>query len=120
MKDKATNGTKKTDKKPVVVTNEFVVEYRKYSTELTTKFMNRKPWSPPDDSKILSFIPGTVSKIYVKEGQRVEEGQELLILEAMKMKNTLYVSLPGTIKKILVSEGVQIPKNMVVIEMDYS
>ncbi|MFC2080166.1 acetyl-CoA carboxylase biotin carboxyl carrier protein subunit [Bacteroidota bacterium] len=102
----------------VTETNEFVVEFRKYKTELTSKFLNRKPWTPPDESKILSFIPGTISKIYITEGQRVEAGQQLLILEAMKMKNTLYANNPGRIVKIHVSEGQQVPKSEVVIEMD--
>jgi biotin carboxyl carrier protein len=98
--------------------HEFVVEFRKYKTELSKKYLNRKPWVPKDNSKVLSFIPGTITKIYVKEGQHVEAGQELMILEAMKMKNTVFADFSGTIKRICVESGQQIPKSKIVFEMD--
>jgi biotin carboxyl carrier protein len=98
--------------------HEFVVEFRKYKTELSRKYLNRKPWEPKDDSKILSFIPGTITKIYVEEGQHVEEGDPLMILEAMKMKNTVFAEFPCVIRKIHVKEGEKVPKAMVVFEID--
>jgi biotin carboxyl carrier protein len=98
--------------------NDFVVEFRKYKTELTKKFLNRKPWVPRDISKIESFIPGTITTIYVKEGQHIEAGQELMILEAMKMKNIIFSEFPGTINKINVKTGDQIPKAKVIFELD--
>lgn len=100
------------------VTDRFVVEFRKYTTELNQKFLERKPWVPKDDSKVLSFIPGTITKIYVKEGDHVEEGAPLMILEAMKMKNTVYVERPGKILKINVTEGERVPKSKVIFEFD--
>lgn len=98
--------------------HDFVVEFRKYKTELTTKFLNRKPWEPKDESKIRSFIPGTITKIYVEEGQHVDEGDPLMILEAMKMKNTVFSEFSCTIRKINVKEGEKVPKAMVVFELD--
>lgn len=96
----------------------FVVEFRKYKTELNRKFLQRKKWEPPDERKVLSFIPGTITKIYVTEGQHVDEGQELMILEAMKMKNTLFSSRSGKIVKINVAEGEQVPKSKVMLELE--
>jgi len=98
--------------------HEFVVEFRRYKTQLTTKYLARKPWTPKDDSKIYSFIPGTITKIYVKEGQHVEAGEALMILEAMKMKNTVFAELPGTIQHIHAKEGEQVPKSKVIFELD--
>lgn len=100
------------------VTDSFVVEFRKYTTELSRKFLERKPWVPKDDSKVLSFIPGTITKIYVKEGEHVEEGAPLMILEAMKMKNTVYAERPGKVLKINVREGERVPKSRVIFEFD--
>lgn len=111
-------GQEKKKKQPVAVTDKFVVEFRKYTTELNQKFLDRKPWVPKDESKICSFIPGTVTNIYVKEGQRVEEGQPLMILEAMKMKNTIFAHSAGVILKINVTEGERVPKSKVIFEMD--
>lgn len=112
------NTGQKKEKEPAVVTREFVVEFRKYTTELNRKFLDRKPWMPKDESKILSFIPGTISKIYVREGQHVEAGEPLLILEAMKMMNTLFAERAGTVLKIHVAEGERVPKSAVIFEMD--
>lgn len=118
MTQNTKEGQKKKKQQPVAVTDKFVVEFRKYTTELNRKFLDRKPYVPKDESKICSFIPGTITKIYVKEGQRVVEGQPLMILEAMKMKNTLFADSPGLIVKINVTEGERVAKSKVIFEMD--
>ena len=97
----------KSPEKPVVV-DDFVVEFRKYRTELTEKFKNRAKWTPIDPSKVLSFIPGTIAKIYVKEGDVVEPGTELMILEAFKMKNIVFSDVKG----VALSFGLTIPPNV--------
>ncbi len=116
----AENGksSRKKAEEPVVISREFVVEFRKYTTELNKKFLNRKPWVPKDESKIVSFIPGTITKIYVQEGQHIEEGEPLMVLEAMKMKNTVFATRTATIKKIHVSEGERVPKSKVIFELE--
>jgi biotin carboxyl carrier protein len=50
-------------------------------------------------------MPGKVVKLLVKEGDKVEEGQALLILEAMKMQNEYKSPSPGTVTKLHVGEG---------------
>lgn len=50
-------------------------------------------------------MPGRVIAIKVKEGDVVKRNQEMLVLEAMKMENSILSDYPGTIKQILVSEG---------------
>ena len=42
----------------------LVIEDVKYKTRLTKKFLNRKPYEPIDPKKVVSFIPGTIKKIY--------------------------------------------------------
>ena len=103
------------DKEPEF--HEFRVEYRRYKTTLTKKYLERKPWKPVDPSQVLAFIPGTITEIYVKEGDKVEAGEKLMILEAMKMKNTVHAELAGTVKKVLVKVGDRVPKNEVVFEI---
>ena len=51
--------------------------------------------------KITAPLPGLILKILVKEGDQVKTGDELLILEAMKMENTILAEYGGTIGKIL-------------------
>ena len=52
-----------------------------------------------------SVMPGVVVQLLVNEGDQVEEGQPLLILEAMKMQNEIGASASGVVKKVHVAEG---------------
>ena len=89
-----------------------------FKTFLTTKFKNRKEWESPDQSKLYSFIPGTILDIFVKKGQNVNTGDELLILEAMKMRNRVVSSVTGKIKAIHVKKNQIVPKDFLLIEFD--
>lgn len=61
-------------------------------------------------------MPGLVVSIAVSEGQSVQKGDTLLVLEAMKMENSLKASGPATIKKINVQKGNTVEKNQVLIQ----
>lgn len=50
-------------------------------------------------------LPGTIVAIEVREGDKVKAGQELLTLEAMKMKNAIRSDRDGEIAKINVAVG---------------
>lgn len=96
----------------------LVIDEGKYKTLLTKKFLQRKTWQPTDPTKVTSFIPGIVGKVFVSEGDFVEEGGKLIVLEAMKMKNIITVPYSGIIKKINVKEGQSIPKGHIIAEID--
>ncbi len=55
--------------------------------------------------KISAPLPGTVLKVLVKEGDEVKTGDALMILEAMKMENTILAESSGKIKSIKVQEN---------------
>ena len=93
----------------------LLIEDVKYKTKLTKKFLNRKPYAPVDPKKVLSFIPGTIKKIYVKKGKKVKAGEKLLDLEAMKMVNTIFVDENSTIAEIYIKEGDMVPKNQLLV-----
>ena len=97
---------------------DFAVTARKYKTLLTKKYLNRKVWVDPNPFEIQSFIPGTILQISVKEGEVVEEGAPLLILEAMKMQNRIEMPFTAKIKKINVAIGERIPKDTLMIELE--
>lgn len=65
---------------------------------------------------LLSPLPGTVVAISVREGDEVKVGQELLTLEAMKMKNAIRSSRDGKIAAIRVNVGDQVRHNQVLLE----
>jgi biotin carboxyl carrier protein len=50
-------------------------------------------------------LPGTVVEIFVKAGDKVEAGQVVLVIEAMKMKNSIRSVYSGTIENVLVNTG---------------
>ncbi|WP_300460264.1 biotin/lipoyl-containing protein [Desulfobacula sp.] len=51
-------------------------------------------------TEILAPMPGNVWKVQVKEGDAVVEGQELIILEAMKMEVPIITTSAGTVSKV--------------------
>ncbi|WP_421920574.1 biotin/lipoyl-containing protein [Marinifilum sp.] len=97
---------------------EFNIDGTVYKTELTQKFENRKNWERPNPKNLLSFIPGTIVEIFVKEGQEVKAGESLMILEAMKMKNLIEMPFDGVIKKIHVEEGRKVPNKTLMVEIE--
>lgn len=94
------------------------IEYKNYRTLLTDKFLKRKMYAEKDPNQVIAFIPGTVRKINVKEGDTVKTGDLLLILEAMKMKNRILSPMDAIVKKINVKQGNIVPKNEVLVELE--
>ena len=60
------------------------------------------------DGAILAPMPGKVIAVDVTEGQAVEAGQRLLVLEAMKMEHALTAPFAGTVTELSVSQGGQV------------
>jgi biotin carboxyl carrier protein len=89
-----------------------------YKTHISKKFENRKKYQPLDPKMIMSFIPGTVLHIMVKEGQTVEKGDDLIILDAMKMQNKLKSAIAGKIKKLHINNGDKVSKGTLLIELE--
>ena len=70
-----------------------------------------------DKSKMVSPMPGKVVKINVKEGDEVNEGMVMIVVEAMKMENNIVASGNAKVKKILVTEGQMVDNKMQLIEL---
>lgn len=96
----------------------IIVHSAKYQTTYTKKYENRKVWAEPNFNHINSYIPGTIIDILIKEGDKVAEGQSILILEAMKMYNDIKMPFKGKIMKVNVEKGQKIPKNFLMIEIE--
>ena len=62
-------------------------------------------------------MPGRVVSVLVSVGDVVEVGQPLVVLEAMKMENTLVAELAGTVRTVTVVAGAMIEAGMVVVEV---
>lgn len=62
-------------------------------------------------------LPGKVLKVLVREGQSVEPGQPLLIMEAMKMETTLYAEGAARVKRIAAGPGDAVEHGALLIEL---
>lgn len=102
---------------PVKYDTLLVYEGAKFKTLHTRKHKARKQWIPVNPAEVTSFIPGTVRKIFIKEGQIVKKGDCLLTLEAMKMLNKITASMDGMVKAVNVKTGVNVTKSQVLIEL---
>ena len=69
------------------------------------------------DNKIVSPMPGSVIKILVNEGDKVELDQPLVIVEAMKMENEVHSQMNGIVDKVLVESGQQVGFGELLIEL---
>ena len=70
------------------------------------------------DNTVVAPMPGLILEVLVEVGQRVEKGDALLILEAMKMENILKVEKNGVISKIPITKGDAVEKKALLIEME--
>ena len=74
---------------------------------------------PADTSKLLLCpMPGLVVSIMVSEGDMIEEGQALAMVEAMKMENVLRAERPGIVSKISVLEGDSLAVDEIIMEFE--
>ena len=75
--------------------------------------------APPDMSKfLLSPMPGLLVSLAVKEGDSVTAGEELAVLEAMKMENTLYAERDGVVAKINFEPGASLAVDDKILELE--
>ena len=63
--------------------------------------------------QVTAPMPGILVSLSVEEGEQVTEGQPLLVLEAMKMQNTIPSPLAGTVTTLPVAPGVQVTRSQV-------
>ena len=68
--------------------------------------------------KVTAPLPGKIIALKVKVGDKVKAGQEVVILEAMKMENSITSDVAGTIKQILVQEGDNVATDAILVEVE--
>lgn len=68
------------------------------------------------DGALLSPLPGTVIEVFVRPGDEVESGQVVLIIEAMKMKNSIRSTIDGVVEEVLVSAGQTVAHKQTLVE----
>jgi len=89
-------------------------------TPLAAKLAQRMPVKePPDLSRyLLSPMPGLLMTLAVEEGQLVKAGQELAVVEAMKMENVLRAERDGKVAKIQARPGESLAVDQAILEFE--
>ncbi len=72
---------------------------------------------PNDKSHVGASIPGAVTKVIVKVGDKVEENQALAIVEAMKMETSVTARMAGVVEEVLVSAGDTVKAGQLLIKI---
>ena len=75
--------------------------------------------TPPDMSRfVLSPMPGLLVNVAVKQGQKIQAGERVAVIEAMKMENILFAAHDGVVKKIMASQGESLTVDQVIVEFE--
>ena len=70
------------------------------------------------ESGLTSPMPGRVIAVKVSPGQRVSRGEEVLIVEAMKMENSVRAPRDGTVRSVAVAVGDMVSPKVALVEID--
>jgi len=93
---------------------EVVIKDESIKSTIATKVKG----DPKNPNHLSATMPGTVIKVLVEKGEKVEKGDHLVITEAMKMETTVQAPFSGTIKEIYVQNGEAIQNGDLLIELE--
>jgi propionyl-CoA carboxylase alpha chain len=75
--------------------------------------------APPDMSKfVLSPMPGLLADVAVQVGQKVQAGERVAVIEAMKMENVLFAAADGVVAKVLAAKGDSLTVDQPIVEFE--
>jgi propionyl-CoA carboxylase alpha chain len=75
--------------------------------------------APPDMSKyVLSPMPGLLAEVAVQVGQKVQAGERVAVIEAMKMENVLFAAADGVVAKVLAAKGESLSVDQPIVEFE--
>ena len=75
--------------------------------------------APPDLSRfVLSPMPGLLVDVAVKPGQKVQAGERVAVIEAMKMENVLFATQDGVVKSVVANTGESLTVDQMIVEFE--
>ena len=75
--------------------------------------------APPDLSRfVLSPMPGLLVDVAVTVGQKVQAGERVAVIEAMKMENVLFAAQDGVVKKVVAAKGESLTVDQMIVEFE--
>jgi biotin carboxyl carrier protein len=87
------------------------------SEPVSTQAVTPRP-SVSGAGTVQAIMPGSIVRVLVTEGDQVEAGDVLLVLEAMKMENELHAPVSGVVKAVYASTGQAVEMNAVLAEIE--
>jgi biotin carboxyl carrier protein len=95
------------------------LEVNTETKKMLERFIKQKADAEGNKNAVIkSPMPGLVIKIPVEAGQKIAKGDKIIIIEAMKMENSLSSPISGTIKSISAREGSAVEKNALLMEIE--
>jgi methylmalonyl-CoA carboxyltransferase 1.3S subunit len=73
--------------------------------------------APADGNSVQAPLAGTVARVLVEEGQNIEAGEVVIVLEAMKMETEIAAPQAGTVSAVLVSAGTAVTGGQVLLQL---
>ncbi len=75
--------------------------------------------APPDLSRfVLSPMPGLLVDVAVQVGQKVQAGERVAVIEAMKMENVLFAAADGVVKSVVAAKGESLTVDQMIVEFE--
>ena len=106
----------------VTIDNSNNLEKLKIPRKKTKKTIEEKNYSvvesTNDPGDLKALMPGKVTQVLVSSGQNVKVGEPVLLMESMKMEQTIVATKDGSISEILVSEGDTVDVGKIMIKIN--
>ena len=97
--------------------NLYEVEIDQASKRGQRKKRDSSTGGRPSSGLISSAIPGKIVSVLVSEGDKVDSGSVVIVLEAMKMQNEIKAGIDGKVEKIMCEPGERIEANVPLMEI---
>ena len=91
---------------------------RQRPTDIAAPPRSQAGAAPPSDDIVRSPMPGRVISVLVRPGDRVSQGDEVCVVEAMKMEQSIRCGRDGVVKKVLVKATDPVKANDPLIELE--
>ncbi|MBQ7450633.1 biotin/lipoyl-binding protein [bacterium] len=98
--------------------NKATVNGKLYDIDIKEGIEAKAKKSSSEGSEVKAGLPGNVLKVQVEEGDRIEEGDVLLIVEAMKMETEIKSPVSGTVASVEVSVGDHVQAGQVLVTIE--
>ena len=112
-------GSKKNPLALVVQHNGTKLECMVVSPRMAELYRQMPYKAAPDLSQfVLSPMPGLLVEVAVKPGQKVQAGERVAVIEAMKMENVLFAAADGVVAKVLAAKGESLVVDQPIVEFE--